>query len=64
MIARALCSVDTPEKVKVIEGSTWEPWEDLEQHRSSGMVEEKVLLEFESEAGLENLTTQVYEEVA
>jgi hypothetical protein len=64
VMARALSSVDATPTVHVIAESTWETWEDLEQHRQTAMVEEKVLLEFDSHVSLEHLDTRVYEEVA
>jgi hypothetical protein len=62
--ARAMYSLDTSEKVHLIVQSTWDLWEDLQTHQSSGLAEQKVLSEFKPHLKIEDLTVSVYEEIS
>ena len=61
--ARALHSLDQEGPIHLIFESTWERWDDLEGHRASSLLEDKVLVEFEPHVELEHLSSRVYEEV-
>jgi hypothetical protein len=61
--ARALYSLDMPDKTHLQVQSTWDEWEDLQVHQRSGLAEQKVLSEFEPHVALEDLSVHVYEEV-
>ena len=62
--ARAMYSVDVPDKTHLVFESVWEDWDDLESHRRSSISEDKVLTEFEPHVELQDLTVRVYEEVS
>lgn len=62
--ARGLFSLDIPGATHIAVQSTWDLWEDLLQHRDSGMAEQKVLCEFEQHLTPEDLTVHIYEEVS
>jgi len=64
VMARAMSSLDDPEKTHVIFESTWENWDEFEAHRQSGVSENKVLIEFAPHLLLEHLTIRIYQEVA
>jgi hypothetical protein len=61
--SRAMRSVGLQENVHLVFQSVWEEWEDVERHRQSSLSEDKVLKEFEPHVALEDLASQVYEEV-
>jgi len=61
--ARALYSLDVPEKTHLLFHSLWDEWEDLEAHQKSGLAEQKILSEFEPHVVLEDLSVHIYEEV-
>lgn len=61
--ARAWYSLDTTDKTHLIVQSTWDQWEDLQEHQSSGLAEQKVLAEFEPHIEIDDLTVNIYEEV-
>ncbi len=61
--ARALYSLDMPDKTHLVVQSVWNEWEDLQAHRASGLAEQKVLSEFEPHVALEDLSVHIYEEV-
>jgi len=61
--SRALYTVESEEKTRVNFWSEWEEWGDLERHRSSPLLEEKILEEFEPQIQLEDLSTRVYNEI-
>lgn len=61
--AHALYSLDTPGKTCLVIESSWDQWEDLQAHQSSGLAEQKVLSEFEPHVAIEDLTVQIYGEV-
>jgi quinol monooxygenase YgiN len=64
VMARAMSSLDDPEKTQVIFESTWENWDEFEAHRQSELSENKVLIEFAPHVLLEHLTIRIYQEVA
>lgn len=45
--ANAVYSVDDPARVHVVMRSEWSDWSDVERHRGSSLLEDKVLEEFE-----------------
>lgn len=61
--SRAMRSVGLPDRVHLVFESVWEEWEDVERHRESSLSEHKVLKEFEPLVSLEDLTSQIYQEV-
>ena len=61
--ARAMYSLDMPDKTYLLVQSTWDEWEDLQAHQTSGLAEQKVLSEFEPHVALEDLSVHIYEEV-
>ena len=62
--SRSMSSLDMPGKTHLVVESEWESWDDLESHRRSSLVENKVLSEFEPHVTLEDLAVHIYEEVA
>jgi hypothetical protein len=44
--ARAVYSLDLPDRIRVVVESVWDHWEDMETHRKSAMAEDKILREF------------------
>jgi hypothetical protein len=62
--SRALYTVENDKETRVVFWSEWEEWEDLERHRSSPLLEDKILEEFKPYIKLEGLTTRVYHELA
>ncbi|MFL7795172.1 MAG: hypothetical protein AB8I69_23735 [Anaerolineae bacterium] len=62
--ARAMYSVDVPDRTHLIFESVWEGWDDLESHRRSSISEDKVLTEFKPHVELQDLTVRAYEEVS
>ncbi len=61
---RALYSVENEEETHIVFLSEWEEWEDLEQHKKSPLLEDKIIKEFDPHIKLEHLSTRVYNEVA
>jgi quinol monooxygenase YgiN len=62
--ARAMYSVDVPDRTHLVFESVWEDWDDLESHRGSSISEDKVLAEFKPHVEMQDLTVRVYEEVS
>ena len=62
--ARALRSVNTEGPIHLIIESAWETWSDFLNHQESSLLEQKILIEFRPHLQLENLTTEVYDDVA
>lgn len=62
--SRALYSLDSDDTTHIIFQSEWQEWEDLKQHVSSSLVENKVLKEFDPHVKMENLTSRALNEVA
>jgi hypothetical protein len=61
--ARAMYRLDTPGRTHLVVQSTWDQWEDLQSHQSSGLAEEKVLSEFRPHVTLDDLAVHIYDEV-
>jgi len=61
--ARAIYSLDIPDKTHLIFQSVWETWDDIDAHRHSSLLEDKILTEFEPHVPLDDLVSHVYEEV-
>lgn len=61
--ARAMYSLDIPEKTHLVFQSIWETWDDIDAHRNSSLLENKILVEFEPHVPIENLVAHIYEEV-
>jgi hypothetical protein len=53
-------SVDDPARTRVLFRSEWSDWADVERHRESSLLEEKVLKEFEPHVSAENITVRAY----
>ena len=62
--ARALYSLGSEDTTHIIFQSEWQDWEDLEQHVTSSLLEDKVLKEFDPHIKLENLTSRTLNEIA
>ena len=62
--ARALYSLESEDTTHIIFQSEWQDWEDLEQHVTSSLLEDKVLKEFDPHIKLENLTSRTLNEIA
>jgi hypothetical protein len=63
MTARAMYSMDDPERTHLIFESVWEEWEDLTRHEATNLAERKVLVEFAPHVDLGALASRVYREV-
>jgi hypothetical protein len=61
--ARGMYSLDIPDKTHLVFQSIWETWEDVDAHRHSSLLENKILVEFEPHVPLEHLQAHIYEEV-
>lgn len=61
--ASAEYSVDDPSATRVVFRSEWSDWEDVEQHRDSSLLEDKVLKEFDPHVKPEALTVRTYAKV-
>jgi hypothetical protein len=62
--ARAMSSLDLPDRTHLVFESIWEHWQDLEAHRNSQLAENKILTEFEPHVQLEHMTTHIFTEVS
>lgn len=62
--ARAMFSLGLPDRTHLIIQSIWDTWEDIDAHRNSSLLEDKILSEFEPHVPLEDLVSQIYEEVS
>jgi hypothetical protein len=62
--ARALYSISSDESTHIIFMSEWEEWEDLDRHRNSPLLEDKIILEFDPHIQLKHLDKRIYNEVA
>lgn len=63
MTARAMYSMDIPDRTHLLFESQWERWDDLISHRKSRLAEDKVLQEFQPHVKLEDLQAHTYAEV-
>ena len=63
ILSEAVYSVDDPKVTRVVFRSEWSDWEDVERHRASSLVEDKVLEEFEPHVSADSLTTRIYARV-
>jgi hypothetical protein len=61
--SRSMYSLDIPDKTHLVVESMWETWDDLESHRHSSLVEDKVLAEFGPHVSPKDLSVHIYEEV-
>jgi heme-degrading monooxygenase HmoA len=61
--ARAMFSVDSPQKTHLLVQSIWDQWEDLEAHQKSNLAEQKILKSFQPHVAIEDLTVRIFEEV-
>jgi hypothetical protein len=62
--SRAMRGVNGQDQVEVAFESEWELWEDLQEHRSSSLAEDKAVVEFGPHISPDDLKSRVYEEVA
>jgi hypothetical protein len=60
--ARAVYSLETPGRTRVVVESVWDHWEDLVTHRRSSLAEDKILREF-ADLALEMLEIRTFREV-
>ena len=44
--ARAVYSLDLPDRIRIVVQSVWDHWEDLKTHSLSALAEDKILREF------------------
>ncbi len=56
-------SVDDPTSTRVVFRSEWSDWEDVERHRESALLEDKVLEEFDPHVSAESITVRAYARV-
>lgn len=61
--AEAEYSVDDPDVTRVVFRSEWSDWEDVEEHRASSLLEDKVLKEFDPQIGASDMTVRAYAKV-
>ena len=61
--ARAMYSMDYPDRTHLVFQSIWDEWTDLDQHRQSALAEDKVLTEFQPHVTIQDLSVHVYKEV-
>jgi hypothetical protein len=61
--SRALRGIDESDSTQVVVESTWDTWEDVDQHRRSSLAENKVLTEFEPHVKVRDLTVHLYQDV-
>jgi hypothetical protein len=61
--SRAMVSLDTEERRRVLFETMWESWPDLEGHRESALAEDKVLLEFAPNVTQGDLSVHIYQEI-
>jgi hypothetical protein len=60
---RAMYSLDIPNNTHLIFQSVWDTWDDVASHRKSGLLEDKILKEFEPHVTSGKLVSHIYEEV-
>ena len=56
-------SVDDPAETRVVFRSEWNGWEDVERHRESSLLEDKVLAEFDPHVSADRITIRAYARV-
>jgi hypothetical protein len=56
--------VESDETTHILFLSEWDQWDDLDRHRKSPVVEDKIIKEFDPHIKLEHLTKHIYNEVA
>jgi hypothetical protein len=61
---RSMYSLSSEETTHIVFMSEWQEWEDLDRHRKSPLLEDKIILEFDPHIQLEHLTKRIYNEVA
>ena len=61
--ANGMQEVNPQGKPNLVFFSEWETWEDLETHRQSSLVEDKILLEFDPHIQSEHLVKRIYREI-
>ena len=62
--ARAMVSMSQYDKTHVVFESSWDDWESLETHlEKSPFAEQKIIPQFDILVKLQDLTTNIYEEV-
>ncbi len=61
--ADAAYSVDNPDITRVVFRSEWSDWEDVEQHRESSLLEDKVIKEFDPIFSTADMTIRTYAKV-
>lgn len=58
--SQAAYSVDGVGATRVVFHSEWSDWDDVERHRESSLLEDKVLAEFEPHVSAESLMIRTY----
>jgi hypothetical protein len=61
--SRAMNSVESVDRIRVVLESVWETWDDLVAHRGSQLAETKLLSEFAKGIAMEGLVVRVYEDI-
>ncbi len=56
-------SVDDPDTTRIVFRSEWSDWEDVQNHRDSSLLEDKVLKEFNPRVNIGTVSTRVYAKV-
>jgi len=63
VLAGAFYSVDDPDRTRVVMRSEWSDWRDVEDHRESQLVEDRVFEEFCPHVDADAITIRTYAEV-
>jgi hypothetical protein len=63
LYARAMYSIDDPDATHLLFESVWDTWEDLTAHRTSSLLENKVLREFDTHLTPHDLMVRIFREV-
>jgi len=61
--SRALYSLTNNNGTHILIMSEWQTWEDLQQHKDSNFMEQKILKEFSPHIHLEHLNVQTFGEI-
>lgn len=61
--ARAMFSIDIPDRTHLLVQSIWDHWEDLVNHQKSNLAENRILASFTPHVSVEDLAVHIFEEV-
>lgn len=63
VLADAWYSVDDPKGTRVVARSEWSDWADVEEHRTSSILEDHIFEEFDPHVSKDDVTIRTYAEV-